>query len=427
MLTLALLVFTSVPCPSDDWPQFMGPSGTNTVELAGASFDWAKKPPKVLWRTALGAGFGGASVQGGEVFVLDRDPEEFDVLRVFRLADGEELWREGYEAKGRLQFPGSRSVPTVRGDLVYTVGGFGQVTCFDRKAKAVKWSVGLQETYEGELPMFGWSCSPLLWKKLVIVTALGANVGLVALDAETGKEAWVTEGLGYSHSTPAVLTLLDEPQIVFLSTDDQASGQDLAAPTRISSFDPDSGERLWTTVTTLTRLPVPAPLQIDRERLFVTGGYRSGSTMMRLAKKDGAYAVETLFHVERGSQIHLPLLCGGNLYMLANENWNDQRNRRTEGGLVCMDLDGKERWRTGEAPYFGRGSALLVGEHLLIQDGMSGVLRAVRCSPEGYRQVGEVDLFAVGDTRDHQMWAPMALADGKLLLRSQEELLCVQL
>ena len=112
-----------------------------------------------------------------------------------------------------------------------------------------------------------------------------------------------------------------------------------------------------------------------------------------------------------------------------NENWNDPRNLRKEGGLLCLGLDGKERWRTGDDPYFGRGSWVLAGDHLLLQDGKTGVLRVVEATGEGYRQVAEADLFGVGseDRRDHQMWAPMALAGNRLLLRSQDELLCVQL
>ena len=69
---------------------------------------------------------------------------------------------------------------------------------------------------------------------------------------------------------------------------------------------------------------------------------------------------------------------------------------------------------------------MLVGDHLLIQDGFSGVLRVVRATPEGYEQVAEANLFGIDDTRDHQMWSPMALAEGCLLMRSQDQLLCVR-
>lgn len=168
-------------------------------------------------------------------------------------------------------------------------------------------------------------------------------------------------------------------------------------------------------------------MQIDEKRLFVTGGYRGGSTLLGIGRKDAGYAFEELFHSERGAQIHAPLLHGEHLYLLANENWTEPRNRRAEGGLMCLGLDGKERWRTGDAPYFGRGNALLAGEHLLIQDGFDGTLRVVRASPDGYQPVAEAKLFGEPTSRDGQMWAPMALSGKRLLLRSQEELVCVSL
>jgi len=212
-----------------------------------------------------------------------------------------------------------------------------------------------------------------------------------------------------------------------LSTVAQASGQDEAAPMTITGIDPDDGSTRWRHETTLSRLPIPGAVQIDEQRFFVTGGYRGGSTLLRIQKKDGKYAFEELFHVERGAQVHLPVLHDGYLFLLVNENWTDPRNRQAEGGLLCLSLDGKEKWRTGDDPYFGRGCALLVDDTLVIQDGLSGVLRAVRATPDGYQQVGEVDLFDVGDRTDHQMWAPLAFAAGKLLMRSQDKLLCLKL
>lgn len=423
---LAATLLVAAPAQTD-WPHFLGPAGTNRAVEAGFTFDWKARPPEVVWRTEIGVGFGGVAVQGEEVFLLDRDTGEGDLLRVFDLATGEERWIAGYPAPGRLQFPGSRTVCAVRDDFVYTVGGFGHVAAFDRATQELAWQVDLAETYGGELPMFGWSNSPLVFEDLVIVSALGADVGMLALDRKTGEEVWTTPTVGYSHSTPVLLELLGEPQILFLATLYQGSGQDESAPTTISSYDPRTGDLLWRGETELTRLPIPPPVKIDDERFFVTGGYRGGSSMMKLTRKDGKVEVETLYHLERGAQVHPPILHEGHLYVLVNENWNDPRNRRAEGGLMCLSLDGKELWRTGDAPYFGRGHMMLVGDHLVIQDGLSGILRVARATPAGYQQVAEANLFGTEDTRDHQMWAPMALAGGRLLMRSQDELLCVRL
>jgi len=423
---LALAVLSLLPQSPTDWPQFGGPQRDSRVPALDTDYQWGDGGPEVLWRATTGPGFGGAAVRDGEVFLFDCELGESDLLRVFDLQTGEERWSNAYEAKGRVQFPGSRSVPTVTADTVYTAGGFGHVAAFDRASHEILWMEHLGETYGGEEPMFGWSASPLVVGDLVVFTALGEEVGLVALDRKTGEERWVTPGVGYSHSTPALLNLHGREQIVFLSTSYQASGQDEAAPTTITSFDPATGDSLWTHTLRLTRLPVPVPVQIDEDRLFLTGGYRSGSTLLKVTKQGDGYGFEELFHTERGAQIHAPLVLGDCLYMLANENWNEPRNKRDEGGLVCLGLDGKERWRTKDDPYFGRGHAILAGEHLLIQDGFDGTLRVVHASPKGYQQVAEAKLFE-SKVRDGQMWAPMALSGRNLVLRSQDEIVCVKL
>jgi outer membrane protein assembly factor BamB len=154
-----------------DWPHFLGPTRDNVVVEAGFRLDWDAKAPEIAWRRSIGPGFGGVAVHGDEVFLLDRDPGEGDLLRVFDLTDGEERWIAGYAAPGRLQFPGSRTVCAVDGDHVYSVGGFGQVACFDRRTQELAWDVDMSEVYGGELPMFGWSGSPLLWEDLLIGTS----------------------------------------------------------------------------------------------------------------------------------------------------------------------------------------------------------------------------------------------------------------
>jgi outer membrane protein assembly factor BamB len=429
--TIALLLVTlggvaAAQAPAD-WPRFGGPDRTSSVPHEGLDLDWPEGGPAVEWRASIGPGYGGVSVRDGEVYLLDREVGEKNVLRVFDLESGKEEWTFEYEAKGRLSFPGSRSVPTVEEDHVYISGGFGLVHCLDRETHELVWSTDVEELYDGRMPTFGWSASPLVVDGLVILAPLGEFVGLLALDRFTGEEAWITDGLGYSHSAPTLVELHGEPQILFLSNTQRATGQDQSAPMTVWSFDPEHGDLNWKHTTNLTRLPIPGPIQIDDERLFLTGGYRGGSTMLRVTHEEGKFSFEELFHIDRGAQIHQPLRHGEHLYLLVNENWNDGRARRKEGGLLCLSLDGEEVWRTGDAPFFGRGNAILVGDHLLVQDGFNGVLRAVEATPEGYRQVAEANVFGIEDSRDRQMWAPMALAGGRLLLRSDEELLCLRL
>ena len=236
-----------------------------------------------------------------------------------------------------------------------------------------------------------------------------------------GRAPW-----GKSHSTPALLTLHGTRQVVFLSTTEPPTSWDAASPTLVSSFDPEDGELLWRTEVLLSCLPIPGPIRIDDERIFVTGGYRSGSKLLRIVEDGEAVRVEQEASIGRGSQVHAPILHEGHLYLVANENWTSKRPRKHEGGLMCLGLDGEEKWRTGDEPYFGWGNMILAGRHLVLLDGDTGVLRVVDPTPSGYTPVAEAPLFTdVGS--EPRMWAPLALANGLLVLRSQDELVCVRL
>ena len=424
MLPAALLVCV-LQAPLD-WPCFGGPNRDSRVPALQSKFAWGETGPEVKWRVATtGPGFSGVAVHGGEVFLFDCDLGEGELLRVFDLATGAEKWSAGYEAKGRVQFPGPRCVPAVTDDFVFTAGAFGHVTCYDRATHEIRWENHLVETYGGEDPGFGFSTSPLLVGDLVVCSPLGSEVGLVAFEQKTGEERWVSAGIGVSHSSPVLLDLLGKSTVVVLTTDATPSGLNEAAPMNLNGIDPGSGELLWRHTLTLTRLPVPPPVKVADDTLFLTGGYRGGSTLLKLAKQGGKVVFEPLFHIERGSQTHPALLHDGHLYLVVNENWNDQ-GKEQEGGLLCLGLDGKERWRTGDAPYFGRGASILAGGHLLLQDGRDGTLRVVKADPSGYQEVAAHAVFGEVRSRDEQMWAPMALAGEHLLLRSQEELVCLK-
>jgi hypothetical protein len=111
---------------ASDWPNYQGPKRDGTSTQKGVSRSWPTEGPKVLWTVPLGVGFGGPAVKDGRVYLLDRDEAVGDTLRVYDIATGKELWHFAYAAPGRFMFNGSRTVPTLDGDLVYTIGPLGE-------------------------------------------------------------------------------------------------------------------------------------------------------------------------------------------------------------------------------------------------------------------------------------------------------------
>ena len=98
---------TQDPGNTQDWPQFLGPQRLSQATPRDLDLDWSDADPEVLWAAPIGEGYGGPAVKGGEVFMLDRDGEVGDVLKVFDLETGETLWSSAYEADGKLNFSGS--------------------------------------------------------------------------------------------------------------------------------------------------------------------------------------------------------------------------------------------------------------------------------------------------------------------------------
>ncbi|MFT7485205.1 MAG: outer membrane protein assembly factor BamB [Candidatus Paceibacteria bacterium] len=380
-----------------------------------------------VWAVELEPGYGGVAIDGQDVFVLDREAGVADTLRVLELATGDLKWSFSYPAPGRLDFAGSRTAPVVEDDLVYTCGSLGQVHCIDRRTHGAVWNRKLDGDCGGARPDFGWAASPVVHDGLVILPALGADVGLVAFDRYTGETRWQTAALGYSHSSPVVLQLLGESQLLFLSSIVQGQGAEGTAPLTVSAFDPSDGTPLWTFQVDGTSVPIPPPVQVDDDHFFLTGGYGGGSSLLHIKRRPDGYLLEETFHIAKGAQLHPPVVHAGLIYLVANENSNDSRRFRQEGGLSCFNLEGEELWSTGDDPYFGRGHLLLLGDHILIQDGYSGILRMCLANPEGYHQVATANVFESPPKARKQMWAPMARVGGTFVVRGQTQLRCVKL
>ena len=439
LLAFFLLVSSA---PADDWSQFQGPTRNGVSTETGLNLSgWDARAPEVVWEKEINNGFGGASIHGDEVFMVDRDLGERDRLLCLSLETGETKWEFSYDFIGKLSFPGSRGVPLVEDDAVYYISGFGQVFRINRGTHQPDWMVPLREKYGAEegTPKWGWAQSPVVVGDILVVPAHSSSAGLVGLDKKTGEVKWETEGFGDSHSTPTVMTLQGVKQVVFIAT---KRGEDGDGTGTTISVVPETGEVLWKTDVYFNKIPIPFPNKVTEDLVFLTGGYENGSCMVKVTKNDGKpWDVEKVFDMTQGTQLHPPFVIDDHIYFLANENANHKGEARKTGGLMCMDFDGNIKWQTGDEPFMGRGNMIFADGHLLIQDGEVGYLRTVKPSPEGYQEVAFLDVFGkkaevdaeiakqanreVKKLPDFQYWSPMALSDGHLIMRAQNMVKCL--
>ena len=92
--------------------------------------------------------------------------------------------------------------------------------------------------------------------------------------------------------------------------------------------------------------------------------------------------------------------------------------------MMCLSLDGKLAWEKDSAPSFHLGAMALAGGLILSQNGANGDLHLVEPNPKEYRELAKVELFSL--KRD-EPWAPLALSDGKLLVRNSNQMICLDL
>ncbi len=146
-----------------------------------------------------------------------------------------------------------------------------------------------------------------------------------------------------------------------------------------------------------------------------TGAYVAGSAMIRVQKKkDGTFDVTELYkNPDFGAHTQPPILYKDHFYS------HYTINERSDG-LVAMSMDGQIKWKTDQQPAFVRGGSILADGLLLMTDGDTK-LYLVERNPSGFKPLASAVGLEKGDN-----WAPPALVDGKLLIRGQKELKCLQ-
>lgn len=418
IIFLAFLFFSCTK-PSN-WNQYLGPNRNNTSSGIEIVKSWPEEGPLKLWEKKLGPGYGGASILGDEVYILDREKGESDVLRCLNLETGEEKWNYTYEAKGELPYPGSRAVPTVDENYVWCVGPHGHFNCIDKKTHQSVWSHNLLEEYGGELQNWGFSISPIIFGDLAIVTPQGEKAGVVAFNKLTGHVVWESRRLTGQrfHVSPVLGKYGGIDQVIMISSCVKGDG---LSTDEVVSFELNTGRELWRYEGLNSFACIAPPSVVDESMLFLTScayndKYDPVSILLEISFEDENFQLKEVFRNEdAGCKMHPGIFVDNHFYVNNNGRPNE---------MVCLDMQGNRVWEKESGGNFEMGSMILVNGLIINQNGKNGDIHLIEPTPEGYKELGKASFF---DSEKSQAWSPMAFSNGKLLARDMEKIVCVDL
>jgi outer membrane protein assembly factor BamB len=392
---------------SGDWPQFRGPLRDNICRETGLARKWSAGGPKVLWSAPVAQGYAGAAIVNGRVYHNDYDEAKSEwCVNCRNFSDGKLLWQFREERAIRPNHAITRTVPAVDKQFVFSLDPKAVLHCLDVKNGKQLWRKSLVTDYNAKIPPWYNGQCPLIEPDRLIIGTGGAAI-LVAIDKATGKDIWRTpnpDNLLMSHVSVMPATLLGEKQYLYGT---------LNGPLGISAAD---GKLLWEYPRKFNIAVAPSPIAVNHELVFMTGSYDAGSVMVRVAKTGSAWKATPVFDMkdnEWNSEVHTPIVYKGLIFGVG---------KKKRGLFTCLAPDGKEVWTSEGKAEFGLGGYILADGLFFAMEGDTGILHMIEASTTGYKELGSAPVLS-----GSEVWGPMALSGGRMVLRDLKKMVCIDL
>ena len=390
---------------AENWPQFRGPRRDGSSSETGLLRKWADGGPKVLWSTGVCQGFAGPAIFNGRVYLNDYDEKTAEwLVRCLSLADGTELWRFREPKKIRPNHAITRTVPAVDENYVFSLDPKCGFHCLAADTGREIWRKDLVAEFKTQIPPWYNGQCPLIESDRVVIATGGTSL-LAAFEKATGRPIWRTpnpDDWPFSHSSAMPAEVAGVRQYVYCTLKGLAG---------VSAAD---GRLLWTFPWKFNIAVAPSPLPIGDGRIFMTSLYDADSVMIRVTRQGERFAAEKLFSLspaEWNSEVHTPVLFKERIFAVG---------KKERGLFTCLDLDGRIVWTSRDRATFGLGNYILADGMFFAIDGDTGTLRLIEADTAGYRELDSAPVLS-----GKEVWAPMALSDGKLVLRDMKKMVCV--
>ena len=378
--------------------QWRGVNRDGIYNETGLLKEWPADGPQLLWSyEGLGDGFTSVAIANGKIYITGLSDDNL-VLFVFDL-NGKLLQKKKVGKEENENYPGPRSTININDGKLYIYNALGKLFCLDETTLNEVWSKDVITDFDGRNIEWRVNESPLIVGEKIFITPGGVKNNMVALNKNTGALIWSSPGEGTepAYCSPQYISEQSIP-IVVTNTADYIVG-----------FNADTGEKLWSFPQTHEYNIHPNTPIYHNGMIFITTGYRVGSTMLRL--KNGGKAIELAWkNEEMDAQLGGAVKVGNYIYASGHGNnmW------------LCVD------WNTGETKYkvrdIGR-SNIIYADGLLYCYSERGNMFLVKPNPENIEIVSSFNVTL--GTAQH--WAHPVIHQGVLYLRHGDALMAYKI
>ncbi len=401
---------------NDMWPRFRGPDFDNIKKSGSGLIEKFNNDPKIQWSVELGEGHAGPSIYKGKVYLLDYDEEiKADMLKCFSLKNGKELWRRWYNVNIKRNHGMSRTIPALTEDYILTIGPRSHVMCLDRETGDLRWGMDIEKLYGTEIPFWYTGQCPLIDDNKAII-ATGGNSIMIAVDCSTGEVLWDVPNPGMwkmSHSSILPWEYQGIKMYVY-----SAVGGVIA----IGAEGDLAGKVLWQSNEWSCSVVAPSPVCMPDGKVFLTAGYGAGSMVFQINYANDQFTATKLYDYKPKDGLaceqQTPVYYDGLLYGILPKDAGPMRNQ-----FICVDPQDTRKvvWTSGKTHRFGLGPYMIAdGKFYILND--DGMLSIVKPDRNSFILLDQIKVF-----EGHDAWAPLAIADGYLLLRDANNMYCMDI
>ena len=414
IIIVTILMISGTGSKAQDWPQWRGPNRDGIAKATDINLDWqAKKPPLVWTFRQAGSGYS-APVIVGTTLYCQGAADGNDFAFALDTQTGTLKWKQNLGEQylsGDNRGDGPRGSVTVDGDKLYLIRGGGQIHCLSAADGKMLWQKDLKTDFKGKM-MSGWgfSESPLVDGKLVILSPGGEEGTVAALDKNNGALVWrckeLTDNAAYSS---AIIVDIDGIRQYVQQTNKGVAG--------ISAKD---GKLLWKIEIPRYRTAViPSPVA-NNNFVYVTNAYNGGSTCIRLTKEGNGIKADTVYtsHPAMNNPHGGVVLVNGYIYGVTEKQ-----------GLVCQNFKtGESVWRE-RSQGVTNGITVAVNDRLILLNETDGLIVVVAASPDGWKEFGRMEFPERTKLKNQNncVWTHPVVANSKLYLRDHDLLFCFDL